>query len=301
MFKIQLIGVIFFVLLITSATGQAYSTNQLRFFYAGDGVLVLDRKIRFRDVQGNYLELGLKEIHRAFGAPWALPYERLSLRFIEMLDYLQEQFNNGAFSIRSGYRSPNANQSLRKKGRLAAMSSMHIEGAAADLYLQGASSQKIFTTVRDWQCCGIGYYGSQHFHIDTGPVRWWDQNTSKTESQEPQENEKIIIQTTQDIYFLGEKIDLQFMRVTNYPIDVHKTVTVESKNKSLKLDLRNDVTNLNACMTLKNRAEARQLSIHLPEKKLEAGRYQIKITFCNKRDYAKMPDTILSNNFEIRK
>ncbi|MBI2335206.1 MAG: DUF882 domain-containing protein [Deltaproteobacteria bacterium] len=298
MFKIRFICVIFLVVLISGAA-QGFSIKQSRFFYAGDGVLVLDRKIRFRDVQGNYLEPGLKEIHRAFGAPWALPYERLSLRFIEMLDYLQEQFNHGAFSIRSGYRSPNANQSLRKKGKLAAMSSMHIEGAAADLYLQGASSQKIFATVRDWQCCGIGYYGSQHFHLDTGPARWWDQNTSKTESQAPQENEKIIIQTTQDIYFLGEKIDLQFMRVTNYPIDVNKTVTVESKNKSLKLDLRSDMTNLNACMTLKNRSEGRQLSIHLPEKKLEAGRYQIKITFCNKRDYAKMPGEIVSNVFEV--
>src|SRR5262249_12871153 len=161
----------------------------------------------------------------------------------------------------SGYRSPRLNNSLRDQGKLAAQSSMHIEAAAADLMLSGVESTKVFDFVKSLDCCGIGYYHSRHFHLDTGPSRYLDETPSKTEDKAPKENEKIILQADFDRYRPGETVDLKFMRVSQYPFGVPKTwdlVSLDSKRGAIRLPLQSAAASEgnDACLILQERKQA---------------------------------------------
>ncbi len=272
-----------------------------RFWISGDGTLVLaGQTIQYRDARGNYDEAGLKKINRIFQADWDDPQERMSLRFIEVLDSVQDHFQGGSYSLKSGYRSPKVNNGLRAQGKLAAQSSMHIEAAAGDLILGGVDSTQVFDYVKSLDCCGIGYYHGAHFHLDTGPSRYWDEKTSKTEDKTPQENEKVILQSDYDIYKPGETVALKFMRVSNYPFGVDpklELVSQDGKDSGKALSLASS----EKCLLIQDRHQNRGLQAKLPEKGLEPGRYVAKVTFCNRFDYTKMPETILSRPFEIRK
>jgi len=278
-----------------------------RFFLRGDGTLVLGgQSITYRQPDGPYREEGLKKINLLFKAPWNLPEERLSLRFIEVLDFLQDQLGGGSYTLRSGYRSPRLNQSLRRKGKLAAQSSMHKEGAAGDLILGGVPSGKVFEFVKGLNCCGIGWYHTRHFHLDTGPARYWDEKTSKTEDKTPQQNEKIILQSDYDRYRPGDNMGLKFMRITEYPIGVpqlFQLISLERPEEErpvwLPVTFSGDPKISDHCRILTQRSQARKLSLSLPKKKIQPGKYALRVKFCNRYDYPKMPEEILSRPFEI--
>ena len=272
-----------------------------RFWISGDGVLVLSgQTIRFRDPNGAYDDAGLRKINAIFRANSSDPQEQMSLRFLEVLDAVQDHFQGGSYNLKSGYRSPGLNQGLRNKGKLAAQSSMHIEAAAGDLILSGVDSSQVFDYVKGLDCCGIGFYHGRHFHLDTGPSRYWDETSSKTEDKTPQENEKIILQPDYDLYRLGETIGLKFMRVTNYPFGVvpkFELVTAEGNPTGKFLALNSQ----EACLLIPDRATGRGLKATLPDKGLDPGKYALRVKFCNRFDYAKMQEEILSRGFEIRK
>ncbi len=301
--SLLLMGSFFF-----SLQAQESTLKPSRFIYRGDGSLVLQgQTIVFRNAQGAYQEAALKKIHQLFKANWQEEHERLSLRFIEMMDYLQDQLNGGNYTLRSGYRSPKNNQGLRNQGKLAAQSSMHIEGAAADLKLSKVASSQVFEYVKNLNCCGIGWYGSAHFHLDTGPARYWGATTSKTEDKTPQQNAKIILQSDFDIYYPGEKIDLKFMRITQFPIGVPAQISLvkleeneaPQKIAELALTFPSEVSKEEACPIIQTRAQARKIFTQLPQK-LKAGSYAISVKFCNRYNYQKMPESILSRSFQIK-
>ncbi len=302
------LGLTFFLLLLPLGLSGQEINPIPRFFYSGDGTLFLQgQRLSYRNAEGTYSETGLKQIHQLFQAPWNPPEERLNLRFIEILDYVQDHLGGGSYTLKSGYRSPKLNQSLRSRGKLAAQSSMHIEGAAGDLSLQGVPAQQVFEFVKALNCCGIGWYHSRHFHLDTGPARYWDETTSKTEDRSPQQNEKIILQTQWDRYLPGESLNAQFMRVSEYPIGVAsrwewiplKTPDASTPPKPLvsEVSFPSDVRVENQCAILQNRTQARQLRITPPQ--TTPGLYQLKISFCQRYGYEKMPTEILSTPFEI--
>jgi len=281
---------------------QAFSSP--RFFLSGDGTLVMNgRTIPFRDGQGAYDEAGLKKINGIFGTRWDDSDERLDLRFVEILDYVQDQLKGGSYFLKSGYRSPRLNQSLRDRGQLAAQSSMHIEGAAGDLKLAGVDPSKVFDFVKDLDCCGIGYYHGGYFHLDSGPSRYWDEKTSKTEDKTPQENEKIILQADYDRYGPEEEVGLKFMRVTNYPIGVPRIVRLvpfgaSEKGVEWRWDFARPQGDPSECLILHDRKAARTMHARLPVG-LKAGRYSVQVKFCNRYDYTKMPEEIVSRPFEV--
>jgi uncharacterized protein YcbK (DUF882 family) len=286
-------------LLLFSPFVQAATSS--RYWISGDGTLVVNQQtLTYRNADGSYNEAGLKKLNRVFQADWEDPQERMSLRFIEILDYVQDQLQGGSYNLKSGYRSPKLNNSLRNQGKLAAQSSMHIEAAAGDLILEGVDSAQVFEFVKTLDCCGIGYYHGRHFHMDSGPSRYWDEKTSKTEDKTPQENEKLILQPDDDRYKPGETMGLKFMRVTNYPIGVDPKLDIvtpdgQTTGKSISLPSKD------ACLIVQDRAQGRGLQAPLPAKGLEPGKYALKIKFCNRFSYAKMPEEILSRGFEIRK
>lgn len=272
------------------------------FFYSGDGCLYFlgdkgSEKLCFRDRDGGLNEAGFTRVNAKFGA------QNMSLRFLEFLSFLQNHYHHAPMKILSGFRAPKYNQSLRDKGRMAAQSSMHIEGAAADIVFPSILSAEIFPFIKSLNCCGVGYYHGNAIHVDTGPPRYWDETTSGTEKKEPQQNEKIMLQSTFDRYHAGEDVIFQLMRVTDYPVEIPvKWEWVrEGDNKTFPFTVQAELATPSAknCKKVPDRVAGRQLLAGLPED-LPAGKYHAKLAFCS-RTSDKMPVSITSNIIEVMK
>jgi uncharacterized protein YcbK (DUF882 family) len=80
------------------------------------------------------------------------------------------------FDIISGYRSPKTNNMLRGRSSNSgvAKKSLHMEGRAIDLRMDGFSSKRIRDLAVSLKAGGVGYYSKSNFvHMDTGDVRAW--------------------------------------------------------------------------------------------------------------------------------
>lgn len=76
--------------------------------------------------------------------------------------------------IISGYRSPETNVMLRRKGRGVAKNSFHTRAMAIDLTMQSRSVSQMYRAAMDLKAGGVGRYSRNHFvHIDCGPCRTW--------------------------------------------------------------------------------------------------------------------------------
>jgi uncharacterized protein YcbK (DUF882 family) len=78
--------------------------------------------------------------------------------------------------ILSAYRSPETNAMLRRRSRLVAEHSMHIQGKAVDAHFVDVSTAKIRDIAMRMQDGGVGFYPTgitPWVHIDTGSVRYW--------------------------------------------------------------------------------------------------------------------------------
>jgi uncharacterized protein YcbK (DUF882 family) len=80
----------------------------------------------------------------------------------------------GTFEIVSGYRSPRTNEQLRAAGGGVARHSMHLEGKAIDLRLEGVATEHVRDVALALRRGGVGFYPESDFvHVDTGRVRRW--------------------------------------------------------------------------------------------------------------------------------
>jgi hypothetical protein len=272
-----------------------------RFFLEGDGtVRIIDAKsgkggtIVYRNHDGTYSEKGEHEINRVFGAPSDDP---ISLRLIALLDYLQDHFKKGTIRLVSGYRSPEYNEGLRKKGKLAAPTSLHIEGMAADIDIDNVNGRTLWNYARSLDCCGAGYYHGKGIHIDTGPVRFWDETSAKVDKNLGGHNKLILLRTDQDIYHPGEKVRLTLSRVTDYPFGIRPVISLIGKEGEVAAKVSLEPAN-GDCWRIKNRGRARSLSWTIPPD-FEKGRLKISLEFCEK-PAPEMPDKIFSNLLSIQ-
>jgi len=80
----------------------------------------------------------------------------------------------GPFQVISGYRSPQTNRMLRRRGRGVARHSLHLEGKAVDVRLEECPLWRLRWAALNEGRGGVGYYPRPQFvHLDTGPVRFW--------------------------------------------------------------------------------------------------------------------------------
>lgn len=78
------------------------------------------------------------------------------------------------YEVISGYRSPRTNEALRASSEGVAQHSLHIEGRAIDVRLDGITCSRLRDLALDLRCGGVGYYAKSDFvHLDTGRVRSW--------------------------------------------------------------------------------------------------------------------------------
>jgi len=280
-----------------------------RYFFEGDGTVKLSGSktgkggtFVYRDPKGDYDLKTLDAINEVFGLKTA-PDEFIHPRLIALLDFVQDQLKGGTIHIVSGYRSPTYNEGLRKKGKLAAKTSMHIEGMAADIDMDGVDGKALWEFVRALDCCGAGYYHGTGIHVDVGPSRFWDEKTTGVEKDLGSHNKLVILATNFDRYKPGERIYTTLARVTDYPVGIKPKVRVETEKgeeiASLDIDLK-DLKEEKGCVRIPNRAAGRSLEFDLPEKLRSDEKLGVRMEFCEKA-FPEMPDSILSNPFGLRR
>lgn len=82
--------------------------------------------------------------------------------------------HRGQVEIISGYRSPATNDKLRNTSKGVAKKSLHMQGQALDIRLNGVDSEKVRDAALALRAGGVGYYRKSDFvHVDTGRVRHW--------------------------------------------------------------------------------------------------------------------------------
>jgi uncharacterized protein YcbK (DUF882 family) len=95
-----------------------------------------------------------------------------------LMDYLVDVAHtlgvDPAFSVISGYRSPQTNANLREHSTGVAQHSLHMEGRAIDVRMKGIDCANLAAHAIDMQRGGVGYYRASDFvHLDTGAFRTW--------------------------------------------------------------------------------------------------------------------------------
>jgi len=124
---------------------------------------------------GDYLPDALADINhilRDFRNDQILPIET------PLLDLLHELHStlgtSQPFHIVSGYRSPETNSTLAANSGGVAKDSLHMQGKAIDLIIEGIPLIELRHAAISLHGGGVGYYPNSNFvHVDTGRVRSW--------------------------------------------------------------------------------------------------------------------------------
>ena len=78
------------------------------------------------------------------------------------------------YEVICGYRSPETNAALRRHSSGVAEHSLHMQGRAIDVRLQGFPTDRLHELALGMQRGGVGFYPSSDFvHLDNGRVRFW--------------------------------------------------------------------------------------------------------------------------------
>ena len=101
--------------------------------------------------------------------------KEIDLRLLDLIFALSTKLQaNEPFTVISGYRSPETNALLRKRGSGVAKNSYHIKGQAVDIRLPGYKTSALRRAAYKLKKGGVGYYPKLRFvHIDVGPIRYW--------------------------------------------------------------------------------------------------------------------------------
>jgi uncharacterized protein YcbK (DUF882 family) len=78
------------------------------------------------------------------------------------------------YQVISGYRSPATNAMLHAESGQVAVKSLHMEGRAIDIRIEGMDLDYLHQAALDLSAGGVGYYPVSGFvHVDIGDVRSW--------------------------------------------------------------------------------------------------------------------------------
>jgi uncharacterized protein YcbK (DUF882 family) len=124
---------------------------------------------------GNYLKDGLRKANYLLRDFRNGEEHRIDPALLDQLALLQQKLgSNGRFEIISGYRSPQTNKMLRKRGAGVAKKSFHLQGKAIDIRLSDVPLHELRSAAIDMSKGGVGIYtGADFLHLDTGPQRSW--------------------------------------------------------------------------------------------------------------------------------
>jgi len=91
-----------------------------------------------------------------------------------LVDVAAQAGKPAAFSVISGYRSPESNERLRERSSGVSQHSLHMQGRAIDVRLNGVDCRDLAGRAEELERGGVGYYRASNFvHLDTGAFRTW--------------------------------------------------------------------------------------------------------------------------------
>jgi uncharacterized protein YcbK (DUF882 family) len=124
---------------------------------------------------GKYVKDALKSINHIMRDFHSNDIKQIDTHLLDLLSAISIKLKSEApFYVISGYRTPETNAQLRKRGKGAAKNSYHIQGKAVDIRLPGYKTSALRRTAYKLKGGGVGYYPHQRFvHIDVGPLRYW--------------------------------------------------------------------------------------------------------------------------------
>ncbi len=125
--------------------------------------------------RGRYIKDALHEINHLFRDYHDGTVHPIDPALLDQLYDLKHTLEvRKPFHIVSGYRSPATNADLRKHSDGVAKNSLHMEGRAIDIRIEGLDTRRIRDAALAMRRGGVGYYDRSDFvHLDTGSVRTW--------------------------------------------------------------------------------------------------------------------------------
>jgi len=126
-------------------------------------------------IEGDYIKDALTEVNW-FMRDWRRDQSRaIDTRTVDIIAATQQLVDTSTpFLLLSGYRTAETNALLRKRSRSVAKKSLHINGQAADLRMQGKSVRQVARAAASCAAGGVGRYSRSNFvHIDCGEKRLW--------------------------------------------------------------------------------------------------------------------------------
>jgi uncharacterized protein YcbK (DUF882 family) len=96
----------------------------------------------------------------------------------KLMDYLVDVAAQAgvppAYSVISGYRSPQTNERLHERSSGVSQHSLHMQGRAIDVRMSDVDCQDLAARAESLKRGGVGYYRASNFvHLDTGAFRTW--------------------------------------------------------------------------------------------------------------------------------
>lgn len=309
LFRFLLLSQLLPLFLIVSSVCADFDQKNLdkkRFFLMGDGKLHIKNVITGKEANvvllradGSFNRSSFERIDEVFNFPTTLKGENVSLRLIFLLDYFSDLVAPGKkIMIKSGYRSEDYNAEIRKKGGNTARTSTHIDGMAVDFYIEGVDGKRLWHIVKEHQCCGVGHYGGDVIHLDSGRPRFWEAHTSKVHTGESDYNRKIYLSTEYDRYKNGEKVRLSLSSISDFGFGIKNSLfLISQKDYTASITLAVEHHSKEECFMINDRKNSRFIYFYIP-KDIKNGKYRIKMDFCYK-PFEQMPNEVLSNEIEI--
>ncbi|MCK6554352.1 DUF882 domain-containing protein [Candidatus Binatia bacterium] len=279
-----------------------------RFFVHGDGRLrlrhahfnsVLD--VRYRRPDGTYDPAALAEIRHFFRSRGDGREGRISLRLIELLGYVQTHYRPRTMTLVSGYRSPDYNEGIRSAGALAAQTSLHTQGLAADVAMTGVNLKRLWTDLRAEQVGGAGYYRSGNFlHLDTGPPRFWEETTSRVKDNLSADNARVFVRTDFDYYDRLDGARVELHSVTAFPLAIRREASVGGTQVVLEAADNTPATRRGDCLVIDAPADAYVFNVRSADGHGSAGKAPLVLTTCAPRT-GKTKAELVSNPIEAER
>jgi len=212
---------------VSAALVASAVAGEPRFFVVGTGRLALrsafsgaEVNVTYRRPDGTYDDAALARMKRVLRSRDGREGP-LEPRFVELLGWLYDAAGQRPLRVQSGYRSPQHNEKIRARGAKAASGSMHTEGMAADVVIDKQQLEPLWQRLRALDCCGAGYYPAGSFlHVDVGPSRFWDEQSSRVDENLSAGNARLFARTDFDRYAVGDAMRVRLHSLTVPPVRI---------------------------------------------------------------------------------
>lgn len=125
--------------------------------------------------KGRYIKSALEEVNMLFRDYRTGKVHPIDVGLLDQLYDLKTLLGvNRPIQVVCGYRSPFTNAMLHEHNSGVASNSLHMQGRAVDIRIEGCSTRQMRNAALAMRQGGVGYYERSDFiHLDTGKFRTW--------------------------------------------------------------------------------------------------------------------------------